>query len=163
MKKADTILEKRRYWAGKYDEALKGIDTLITPHVPEHYSHGYQSYVCLFTGGEDISKLTVEQIDRLNIKRNQWMFELEDKGIATRQGTHAVHTLGYYKKKYKLKVEDYLYSYAADRLSIALPLYASMTKEEFDYVIENISMPPAARGAFLKNRPPGPPEKLLFI
>jgi hypothetical protein len=22
-------------------------------------------------------------------------------------------------------------------------------------------MPPAARGAFLKNRPPGPPEKLL--
>jgi hypothetical protein len=23
-------------------------------------------------------------------------------------------------------------------------------------------MPPAARGAFLKNRPPGPPEKLLF-
>jgi hypothetical protein len=23
-------------------------------------------------------------------------------------------------------------------------------------------MPPAARGAFLKSRPPGPPEKLLF-
>lgn len=29
-------------------------------------------------------------------------------------------------------------SYAADRLSIALPLYAGMTNEEFDYVISNI-------------------------
>jgi hypothetical protein len=26
-----------------------------------------------------------------------------------------------------------------------------------------IFLPPAARGAFLKNRPPGPPEKLLCI
>jgi hypothetical protein len=25
-----------------------------------------------------------------------------------------------------------------------------------------LNMPPAARGAFLKNRPPGPPAKLLF-
>lgn len=138
MKKAATILKKRRYWAKKYDEALKGIDTLITPHVPEYYSHGYQSYVCLFTGGEDISKLTIEQIDRLNVKRNQWMFQLEDKGIATRQGTHAVHTLGYYKRKYGLEAKDYIYSYAADRLSVALPLFPTMTDEEFDYVMENL-------------------------
>ena len=139
MQKAKTILEKRREWAKKYDDALKDVHALITPHVPETYTHGYQSYVCLFTGGEDISELTVEQIDRLNIRRNKWMFELEERGIATRQGTHAVHTLGYYKKKYDLKPEDYIKSYAADRLSIALPLYASMTKKEFDYVIENIN------------------------
>ena len=37
-----------------------------------------------------------------------------------------------------LKDEDFLMSYAADRLSIALPLYAGMTNEEFDYVISNI-------------------------
>jgi dTDP-4-amino-4,6-dideoxygalactose transaminase len=29
-------------------------------------------------------------------------------------------------------------SYAADRLSIALPLYAGMSEEEFNYIISNI-------------------------
>jgi dTDP-4-amino-4,6-dideoxygalactose transaminase len=66
------------------------------------------------------------------------MFQLEEKGIATRQGTHAVHTLGYYRKKYGLKADDYIYSYAADRLSVTLPLYPTMTDEEFDYVMENL-------------------------
>ena len=31
------------------------------------------------------------------------MERLGEKGIAVRQGTHAVHTLGYYQKKYGLK------------------------------------------------------------
>ena len=60
---------------------------------------------------------------------------LESRGISVRQGTHAVHTLGYYRKKYGLAEEDFICSYAADRLSIALPLYAQMTTEEFEYVI----------------------------
>jgi len=138
LKKAEDILKKRRHFAQKYNEALKEVDTLLIPHVPGNYSHGYQSYVCLFTGGEDMSNLSIAQIERLNRKRNEWMFVLEEKGIATRQGTHAVHTLGYYKNKYRLKEEDYIHSYAADRLSIALPLYANMTDEEFNYVIEMI-------------------------
>lgn len=138
MKKKDYIMKERRRIASLYDEVLKDIDELITPYVPENYKHGYQSYVCLFTGGEDLSNLTKEKIDRINIERNNFMEKLEENGIATRQGTHAVHTLGYYKNKYNLKDEDYLMSYAADRLSIALPLYAGMSDEEFNYVIENI-------------------------
>ncbi|MFY4860026.1 DegT/DnrJ/EryC1/StrS family aminotransferase [Aliarcobacter butzleri] len=138
MNKKDYIMNGRREVANKYDIALKEIAQLITPHIPENYRHGYQSYVCIFTDGEDISNLTKEQIDRINIKRNIFMEKLEEMTIATRQGTHAVHTLGYYKNKNNFKDEDFLMSYAADRLSIALPLYAGMTNEEFDYVISNI-------------------------
>lgn len=166
MKKASQIMEGRRRVAKKYDEALDSVcvrgecekgsgrklsEFLIPPYVPEGYKHGYQSYVCLFTGGEDIddivtvnsgsvsdSRRVKEKIDRINIKRNLFMEKLEARGIATRQGTHAVHTLGYYKEKNNFHDEDFLMSYAADRLSIALPLYAQMTDEEFDYVIQNI-------------------------
>ncbi|MEM5570345.1 DegT/DnrJ/EryC1/StrS family aminotransferase [Aliarcobacter butzleri] len=138
MNKKDYIMNGRREVANKYDIALKEIAQLITPYIPENYRHGYQSYVCIFTNGEDISNLTKEQIDRINIKRNIFMEKLEEMTIATRQGTHAVHTLGYYKNKNSFKDEDFLMSYAADRLSIALPLYAGMTNEEFDYVISNI-------------------------
>jgi perosamine synthetase len=43
------------------------------------------------------------------------MAKLEKDGIFVRQGTHAVHTLSYYKKKYGLNDQDYQMSYTADR------------------------------------------------
>lgn len=138
MEKKEYIMDGRRSVAQQYDKALQLFSELITPYTPENYKHGYQSYVCLFTDGKDISSLTKEQIDRLNIKRNIFMDKLEAKKIATRQGTHAVHTLGYYKTKNNFQDDDFLMSYAADRLSIALPLYAGMNAQEFDYVISNI-------------------------
>ena len=138
MEKKEYIMSGRREVATKYDEVLSDIAELITPYTPNGYKHGYQSYVCLFTDGEDISNLSKVQIDRINIKRNAFMEKLEAKNIATRQGTHAVHTLGYYKNKNNFKDDDFLMSYAADRLSIALPLYAGMSDEEFEYIITNI-------------------------
>jgi len=138
MDKKEYIMNGRREIAAKYDVLLKDISQLVTPYIPENYKHGYQSYVCIFTDGEDISNLTKEQIDKINIKRNIFMEKLENMTISTRQGTHAVHTLGYYKNKNNFKDEDFIMSYAADRLSIALPLYAGMSNEEFDYVILNI-------------------------
>jgi len=138
MEKKEYIMSGRREVASRYDTALKDISQLITPFTPKNYKHGYQSYVCIFTDGEDISNLTKEQIDRINIKRNIFMEKLEEKNIATRQGTHAVHTLRYYKDKNSFNDEDFLNSYAGDRLSIALPLYAGMSNEEFEYIISNI-------------------------
>ena len=138
MEKKEYIMSGRREVASRYDTALKDISQLITPFTPKNYKHGYQSYVCIFTDGEDISNLTKEQIDRINIKRNIFMEKLEEKNIATRQGTHAVHTLRYYKDKNSFNDEDFLNSYAGDRLSIALPLYAGMSDEEFEYIISNI-------------------------
>jgi len=138
MKKAKYIMDGRRKIAKKYDDVLKEFYELQTPYIPDGYKHGYQSYVCIFTDGNDISNLTKEKIDQINIKRNIFMEKLEKKGIATRQGTHAVHTLDYYKTKHNLCEEDFLMSYAADRLSMALPLYTEMSDEEFEYVIECI-------------------------
>ena len=142
MKKAEFIMKKRREIASMYDKTINSDpalrENLITPYVPEGYIHSYQSYVCIFSAGEDISELSIDKIDRINAKRNEFMKKLEEKGIATRQGTHAVHTLSYYKNKYSLKDEDFLNSYAADRLSVAMPLYPTMSQEEFEYIIDTM-------------------------
>jgi dTDP-4-amino-4,6-dideoxygalactose transaminase len=138
MKKAKDIIEKRRSVAKKYDNALKDIDKLVTPYVPAGFIHGYQSYVCLFVDIEDMENLSMDKIHHWNLKRNKFMMHLEERGISTRQGTHAVHTLEYYRKKFLLHDADYLNSYAADRLSVALPLYSEMSDKEFEYVISNI-------------------------
>lgn len=138
MKKASEIMCKKRILAKRYDEALKELNFLQVPTFSVEYVHGYQSYVCLFTDSQDVRNLTKEKIDIINIKRNIFMKKLESCGIATRQGTHAVHTLGFYKEKYDLKSEDFLMSYAADRLTIALPLYPQMSDEEFEYVVSGL-------------------------
>ena len=139
MKKLQTILQKRANIALKYTKVIeKEIPFLLPPYVPEGYIHGYQSYVCLFTAGESLESLNPKKVERLNKLRNKFMMKLEEKGISTRQGTHAVHSLTYYKQKYNLKEWDYPNSFIADRLSITLPLYVEMTEEEFEYVIENI-------------------------
>ncbi|KTD60729.1 DegT/DnrJ/EryC1/StrS family aminotransferase [Legionella shakespearei] len=139
MSKANWIMNKRRGVASQYDEALSKFSWLKRPSVSEGYIHGYQSYVCLFTLGNNLAELTKDKIDAINVKRNLFMQELEKRGIATRQGTHAVHTLTYYKNRYNLHDEQFLNSYISDRLSITLPLYAEMTPVEFDYVIQEMN------------------------
>lgn len=139
MNKADHIISKRKNIAKMYDEALKNSEFLSLPSVPETFIHSYQSYVCLFKEKENVDQLSMDEIDSLNIKRNEFMAALDTKGIATRQGTHAVHTLSYYRERYGLKDTDFMNAYIADRLSITLPLYADMTIDEFDYVLDNIN------------------------
>ncbi len=101
---------------------------------PVDYQHGYQSYVCLFSP----ERPSLENVEQLSKGRNILMDALEIAGIATRPGTHAVHMLGYYKEKYDILPSDFPNAYLADRLSITLPLYAQMTEEEQDYVIEQL-------------------------
>jgi len=134
MDKADMIMEGRQEAAARYDKLLQDFDQIATPFVPEGYTHAYQSYVCLYKADgsklKDKTKIDWAEVDVWNRERNRIMAELERKGISVRQGTHAVHTLGYYKKKYRLNDHDYPMSYIADRLSITLPLYYGMTEEE---------------------------------
>jgi perosamine synthetase len=137
MKKLSWIISKRSEKAKKYNDELKDINWLQSPYVPEGYKHSYQSYVTLVRNPE-LKQLTPEAIQELNRFRNRVMAELAEKDIATRQGTHAIHTLNYYKTRYNIKDVDYLSSLAADRLSIVLPLYPQMTNEEQEYVIEQI-------------------------
>jgi dTDP-4-amino-4,6-dideoxygalactose transaminase len=136
MGKAQKILLARRSWAKRYESDLRTLETLVPPMIPEGYVSGFQSYVACYTEGLPGEALDLETIERLHLKRNQLMTGLEERGIATRQGTHAVHTLKYYRTTYGLGDSDFLQSFAADRLSLALPLYYGMTEEEYAFVID---------------------------
>jgi perosamine synthetase len=138
MAKLPWIIENRIEKAVNYDTKLMDTDWLDTPFVPKCCKHTFQSYVALIRR-PGLKQLTPETIQTLNLLRNKFMAYLKKKGVSTRQGTHAVHTLTYYKTKYNIKDTDYLNSFAADRLSVTLPLYPQMTKEEQDYVIEQVT------------------------
>jgi perosamine synthetase len=134
MDRSQWILAERASRARLYDDMLIDLGWLQTPVVPDGYIHGYQGYVCLFRPEPP----TLANVDRLHWHRNDLMTRLEEKGIATRQGTHAPVIVDYYAKKYDLRPEEFPNAYLADRLSLTLPLYASMTDADQALVCESL-------------------------
>ncbi len=139
MARLEAILELRTERARVYDRWMQGVEWLRPQALPDGCRHGYQSYVCLYRP-EDPS---LSNLEELHQSRNNLMDSLEAAGIATRPGTHAVHTLGFYRRKYGIQPEDLPNSLIADRLTIALPLYAQMTPAEQEYVLEHLTAAPA--------------------
>ena len=140
--KAETIIQGRQEAAARYDSLLQEIPEIKKPYTPKGYTHSYQSYVCIYMAnsaelrGEN--SIDWDQVEKWNRERNRLMAELESSGISVRQGTHAVHTLGYYKRKYELNDHDYPMSYIADRLSITLPLYFGITELDQTRVVDTL-------------------------
>lgn len=135
VEKLDYIIAEKRKRADIYNRLIaEQLPEFITPYVPEGYFHTYQSYVCML----DIEKLGITSVAAGGEYRNLLLQKLEDIGIATRQGTHAVHMLGYYKNRFGYVSEDYPNAYACDHLSITLPLYVQMSDADQERVVRTI-------------------------
>ncbi len=121
--KLDAFIRERRHRAEWYRERLSDIPWLRTPIVPDGYGHAWQSYV------------TYIDAEKAPLPRDEIMDRMSGKGIATRPGTHAVHTLGLYREKYGLRPDDYPASRDCDRQTMALPMHNRMTDEDYEYVV----------------------------
>ena len=130
LKKLDQFIDERAQWADYYKRELASISWLSLPSFSKDYKHGWQSFV-----------LIIDQ-EKAPCSRNEIMERLQEKGISTRPGTHAVHMLGFYKVKYIIQPQDYPGAQIANDESISIPLHNKMVKEDFEYivnVIKNIS------------------------
>jgi perosamine synthetase len=77
-------------------------------------------------------------VERLFERRNRMMLAMEADGVSTRQGTHAVHGLGYYRERFGYDPGNLPNAWMAEHLSLALPLYPTMTDAEQDYVVDRL-------------------------
>jgi len=123
LAKLDRYIEERQRWAGYYTRELAGIPWLRTPSVPQGYRHGWQSYVCY-----------VDET-RAPMPRNALMEALLARGINTRPGTHAVHMLGYYRRRFGLTADQFPGARDCDRFSMAIPLHNRMSAEDYAHVV----------------------------
>jgi dTDP-4-amino-4,6-dideoxygalactose transaminase len=125
LSKLQYFIKERQAWAEYYTEQLKSIEWLRPQEVSKDITqHAWQAYVCYV----DPHKAPMPRNDIMDI--------MQQKGIATRPGTHAVHMLTFYKEKYGIKDDDFPGAKACDQNTMAIPLHNKMTKEDFDYVIE---------------------------
>ena len=126
LKKMDAFIEERRRWADWYRRELAGIPWLATPRVPEGHGHGYQAFVC-----------TVDP-ERAPRPRNDLMQQLQDQGVATRPGTHAVHMLGLYRERFGYRPDDFPAARDCDRHTMAIPLHNRMSPDDYRHVADAI-------------------------
>lgn len=134
VKKLSEILRSKRRLAARYDAYLRRLPWLRPQVIPKGYEHGYQAYVCLFAPQEP----NLENLARLHHQRNELMAALGERGVATRQGTHAVVLQSYYAEKFNLHPQEFPNAAMADQLSVALPLFPQMTDEEQDFVVHSL-------------------------
>ena len=123
LAKLDGFIEERARWADYYRRELASVKWLRTPVVPAEYGHGWQSFVCYVD----------EQ--KAPMPRNRVMEALQERGISTRPGTHAVHMLGLYRERYGLSPDDYPGARDCDRQTMAIPLHNRMSVEDYEYVV----------------------------
>ena len=126
LSKLNDFIKFRQQWASYYINELSDINWLELPVIPEGFGMNWQAFVCMFDP------------EKHHKTRNDIMIQLQEKGISTRPGTHAVHLLGFYKEKYGYHSDDFPAATYADQQSLALPLHNKMNKKDFDYIINTI-------------------------
>lgn len=123
LQKLDRFIAEREQWAAFYRNALAGLGWLHMPLVPaEGGRHAWQAFV------------TYVDPETAPLQRNEIMARLQEQGVSTRPGTHAVHMLGYYRERYGIRPDDYPGARDCDANTMAIPLHNRMTKEDYAFV-----------------------------
>jgi len=126
LDKLDNFIEERAKWAKWYKEELSSIDWLQLPKEPKNYKHSWQSFV-----------VYVDQ-DKAPMSRNKIMENLQEKGISTRPGTHAVHMLTIYRERLGTQTNDFPISRDCDANTMAIPLHNLMVENDFKRVVNSL-------------------------
>ena len=121
LDKLDRVVDVRRRRAEYYTERLQHLDGVTPPAVPDDVFHPFQSYVVLLHDDLD---------------RDAMGAAMELRGVATRQGAHAVHTLGYYSTKYGLDPEECPVSLRLAEQTMALPIYPQLSRIDQNNVMD---------------------------
>ena len=124
IQRLDEFINERAQWADYYRRELAGLDWLKTPEFSADYQHGWQSFVTLIDEAKS------------PMKRNDLMEYLQQKGVSTRPGTHAVHMLSYYQRTMGTRPDDFPGARDSDQLSMSIPLHNRMVAEDYAYVVE---------------------------
>ena len=125
--KLDRFIAERQRWAEFYCERLADLPWLRMPVFPANGGHAWQAFVTT------VDPATAPML------RNDLMERLQQRGIATRPGTHAVHMLNYYRDRFGLVPDDYPGARDCDANTMAIPLHNRMSAEDYDYVVRSLN------------------------
>jgi dTDP-4-amino-4,6-dideoxygalactose transaminase len=74
--------------------------------------------------------------ERLSISRNEFIEKLQEKGVGVSVHFIPLHTMPYYKKRYRLTDEMFPHALESFNREISLPIWPGMTREQIEYTAE---------------------------
>lgn len=124
LKKLEKFIKIRNDIAEIYNMSFNNIENIKTPPIVNKESrHAYHIYPILLD----------KKIDKKKVFEN-----LRENGIFCQVHYIPVHLQPYYQKNFGYKKGDYPIAEEFYEREITIPLYPKMTKEEINYVIDNI-------------------------
>lgn len=126
LPKLDKFIDERAKWAQYYRDKLSHIGWLKLPSEPTDGRHGWQSFV------------TFVDETKSPMPRNEIMEELQQVGISTRPGTHALHMLTVYKERNGFHADDFPGARDCNNCTMAIPLHNRMVQEDYEYVVAKL-------------------------
>ena len=124
LEKIGKIIKMRRKNANYLNQKLSAIKDIILPNPPQNYFHVYQMYTIRVRKGKRV--------------RDKLKNYLNRKQIEVKVYFDPVHLTSFYKKTFGYKKGDLPITEKISDQVLSLPVYLDLTKEEMDYIIENI-------------------------
>jgi perosamine synthetase len=124
LERLEEMLAARRRVAGRYAEALEGIEGLELP--------------CADAGAERRSWFVyVVQVPR-GVERDRVIGELRAMGVESRPYLPAIHLMGFYRERFGHREGEFPVCEAVARRSLALPFYPELSDGQVERVAEAV-------------------------
>ena len=124
LKKIETILSEKERIAGRYSRAFEDDDDIAPPYIPDYVDrHSWYMYAVTLDASVD---------------RDSVVTGLRARGIDTRLSFPPVHVQPYYRERFGYCEDSYPMSLNAWKRLLNLPLWAGLTEEDQDRVVDNL-------------------------
>lgn len=120
LKKLSKVIEMRRRNAAYLSKSLSNVSKIEPPNPPEGFFHVYQMYTIRVGDGKKA--------------RDGLKGYLAEKGVMTKVYFSPVHLTGFYREKFGFQGGELPMTEKISEQVLTLPMYASLTKDEMDYV-----------------------------
>ena len=124
LRRANGLLAMRRNIALRYDEAFGDDDRFALP--PDSPSNAYHLYPLRINPGA------------LGMDRTAFIAALREKGVGASVHFIPLHTMPYYRNRYRLRPGDFPETMRAYEQEVSLPIWPGMTEEMVEQVVEAV-------------------------
>jgi dTDP-4-amino-4,6-dideoxygalactose transaminase len=126
LKRADDFMRRRAEISRRYSEAFRSCPALQPPYSESGIEHAWHLYVLRL------------KPELMRIGRNQFVEMLRERGVGTSVHCIPLHTMHYYQQAYGYHNGDFPVAEDIFSRCLSLPIYATMSDEDVQYVIDTV-------------------------
>ena len=126
LKRADDFQRRRNEIARAYNEAFRAEESLRAAYSEPGIEHAWHLYVLRL------------RPELMKIGRNQFVEMLRERGVGCSVHCIPLHTMHYYQRNYGYRDGDFPVANDIYSRCLSLPIYAAMTDDDLNYVIETV-------------------------